>query len=30
MAEGGRAALALYGPVSRAPSLERVRERLAA
>ena len=30
MAEGGRAALALYGPVERAPGLERVRERLAA
>ena len=30
MVEGGRAALALYGPVSRAPSLERVRDRLAA
>ena len=30
MAESGRAALALYGPVERAPGLERVRERLAA
>ena len=30
MAEAGRAALALYGPVSRAPGLERVRDRLAA
>jgi predicted Zn-dependent peptidase len=30
MAEGGRVALALYGPVSRAPGLERLRERLAA
>ena len=30
MAEGGRAALALYGPVAGAPGLDRVRERLAA
>ena len=30
MTEGGKAALALYGPVTRAPDLTRVRERLAA
>ena len=30
MAERGAAALALYGPVARAPGLDRVRERLAA